>query len=123
MIEEKSLVYLIIRLVLGCIFIYHGISKLGGGYNPWIEYMKSLGITTFPAVFAIVLEILIGLGLLFGLYTRITALTGILFMIIAVYLAHRNDPILGEKGIGYQILIILMCIGLTVTEGGKYSVM
>ena len=122
MIEEKSLVYLLLRIILGSIFIYHGISKLGAGYNSWIDYMNSKQISSLWAIAAIIAEIFIGVKILFGLYTRISALGGLAFMIAALYIAHSNDPIFGEKGISYQILIMLLCIGLALTGGGKYVV-
>lgn len=122
MIEEKSLVYFTMRLILGSIFIYHGISKVGSGYTDWMSYMNSLNINTIFAVFAIIFEIFIGFFIILGLYTRLVSLGGIIFMFIALYLAHSKHPILGENGISYQILIILICVGLTLTGGGKYSI-
>ena len=119
--EEKSLVYLAIRIIVGVIFIYHGFSKIGSGYDSWINYITGEGIPKHIGTFAAIFEILIGVAILFGLYTHLAALGGLIFMIIAIYIAHRKDPILGEKGIGYQILIFILCIGLAITGGGKFS--
>ena len=121
MIEEKSLVYLLIRLVLGGIFLYHGISKLGNANTAWVEYMESVKIPKIVAQIAIFIEIIIGITLILGIFTRFYALVGLLFMIVAFYIAHRQDPIVGEKGCSYQILILILCIALLITGSGKYA--
>jgi putative oxidoreductase len=121
MIEEKSLVFLLIRFVLGGIFLYHGISKLGSANVGWVSYMESVKIPKLMAQLAIFIEILIGITLILGIFTRFYALLGLLFMIVAFYVAHREYPLIGEKGCSYQILIVLLCIGLLITGSGKYA--
>jgi putative oxidoreductase len=121
MIEEKSLVYLLVRFILGGIFLYHGISKLGSGYNDWVAYMETVKIPKIVAQLAIFIEILIGITLIVGFFTRFYAFLGIVFMLVAFYIAHKEDPLIGEKGCSYQILIILLSIGLLITGSGKYA--
>jgi putative oxidoreductase len=122
MIDEKSAVYLAFRLILGSIFIFHGISKLGEGFTAWNDFMSSKGVPYLIAILAVIIELSIGLLLFLGVYTKIASFIGIIFMLIAIYIAHRNDPLFGSQGIGYQLLIILGCIGLSLTGSGKYAI-
>jgi putative oxidoreductase len=121
MSHEKSIVYLILRLVTGSIFIYHGYNKLGSGYSGWKNYMQEQGFNEIFAIAAIVAEILIGIALILGIFTKIFAIFGALFMVVAWWISHRNDPILGEKGISYQITLFLLCICLALHGGGKFA--
>ena len=119
---EKSLVFLCMRSILGIIFIKHGIAKLGDGYQSWANFIKSKNINEIFAIASIIAEILIGFLLILGIYTRITALIGFIFMLIAVFIAHDKDPLIGEKGISYQILIIFILLSLTITGSGDYAI-
>ena len=120
MLKEKSLVYLCLRLILGTIFIYHGVVKLLD-IDSWMSYMNSKNINKFIAYFALFVEIIIGILLISGLFHIWTCLLGLCFMFVALYIAHRNDSIFGESGIGYQIIIILILIGLAISGFGDYN--
>ena len=119
---EKPVVYLILRLITGGILVYHGYNKLGSGYDGWKNYMKEQGFNEFFSIASIIAEILIGIALILGFFTKIFAIFGALFMVVAWWISHRNDPILGEKGISYQITIFLLCICLALHGGDKFSV-
>ncbi len=81
---------LIGRILLAHIFIMAGINKLGAGYAGTQGYMESMGVPgmLLPAVIA--LEIVGGLAILTGFFTRYTAWVLAGFTILAGLLFHFN---------------------------------
>src|SRR2546428_11296532 len=86
----------ILRLVLGVIFFAHGAQKmLGwfGGYGFTGTMGFFTGVLHIPAVFAflaIAAEFFGGLGLIFGLLTRVASFGIFCNMIVAVALDHSQ---------------------------------
>ena len=72
----------------------------------------------FLGIFSALFEIIIGILLIIGFLTRLSAFGLIVFMITAINLAHINDPIYKYL---YQISIILLGITILITGGGNYS--
>ena len=109
----------ILRLALGVIFFAHGAQKtLGwfGGYG----FAGTMGFFTgamhIPTVFAflaIAAEFLGGLGLIFGLLTRVAAFGIFCDMIVAVALVHARFGFFmnwtgAQKGEGYEYHLLLL---------------
>lgn len=117
---EKSLVYLCLRIILGIIFVYHGYNKLSNQQKlaNWTNFICSQNLPSWLACFSAVLEVIIGFLLIVGMFTKMTCIIGILFMITALYLAHRKDTSIPI----YQILIISMLIILGVSGPGKFRI-
>src|SRR5260370_35101229 len=86
----------ILRLVLGVVFFAHGAQKaLGwfGGYGFSGTMGFFTGMMHIPAVFAflaISAEFFGGLGLIFGLFTRVAAFGIFCNMLVAVALLHHQ---------------------------------
>lgn len=93
----------IARWVVGTVFIFSGLVK---GIDPWgfdyklTDYIHSmninwLGIFTFPGAFLLpALEFLIGVGLLCGIFTRLSVKLALIFMSfflpLTLYIAIKN---------------------------------
>jgi uncharacterized membrane protein YphA (DoxX/SURF4 family) len=117
-INEESIVYLLIRVIIGIIFVFHGYNKLLDLQN-WNKFIVSKNLPEFLGIFSALFEIIIGILLIIGFLTRLSSLGLIIFMIIAIYLAHIEEPIYKYL---YQISIILLGITLLITGSGNYSV-
>ena len=117
-IEEESTVYLSIRLILGIIFVYHGFNKILDLEN-WNKFIISKNLPEFLGIFSALFETIIGILLIMGFLTRLSSLGLILFMIIAIYLAHIKEPI--HKYL-YQITIIILGITILINGSGSYSI-
>jgi len=124
----------ILRLALGIVFFAHGAQKaLGwfGGYG----FSGTMGFFTgtlhIPAVFAvlaIMAEFLGGLGLLFGLLTRIAAFGIAANMLVAIYAVHLPFGFFmnwsgAQKGEGfeYHLLVLAMTAFLMIKGAGAAS--
>uniref|UniRef100_A0A6C0E229 DoxX family protein n=1 Tax=viral metagenome TaxID=1070528 RepID=A0A6C0E229_9ZZZZ len=117
-INEESIVYLLIRVIIGIIFVFHGYNKLLDLQN-WNKFIVSKNLPEFLGIFSALFETIIGILLIIGFLTRLSSLGLIIFMIIAIYLAHIEEPIYKYL---YQISIILLGITLLITGSGNYSV-
>lgn len=110
---EQSLFFLSLRIILGIIFIYHGFMKLID-LNKWTKFIISKNLPSFLGWFSAFFELICGILILFGIQTRLSSFSSIIFMLIAIYLVHINDPI---NTYFYQIGITGLGIILFITNG------
>ena len=132
---DSDLATTILRLALGVIFFAHGAQKaLGwfGGYG----FAGTMGFFTgamhIPAIFAflaIAAEFLGGLGLIFGLLTRVAAFGIFCNMVVAVALVHGQFGFFmnwtgAQKGEGYEyhLLVLATTAFLMIRCAGAASV-
>src|ERR1700720_1410328 len=110
---------IILRLVVGVIFFAHGAQKmLGwfGGYGFTGTMGFFTGVMHIPAPFAflaIAAEFYGGLGLIFGLLTRVASFGIFCNMIVAVALVHGQFGFFmnwtgAQKGEGYEYHLLLL---------------
>ena len=125
----------ILRLVLGVIFFAHGAQKmLGwfGGYGFTGTMGFFTGVLHIPAVFAflaIAAEFFGGLGLIFGLLTRLASFGVFCNMIVAVAMIHGQFGFWmnwtgAQKGEGYEYHLLLLAASalLMIRGAGAASV-
>src|SRR5690606_3999496 len=108
-----DLALLILRLVVGLVFIGHGLQKLAGwfggqgieGTGRWYE---SLGLRPgrFWATVAGLFETLGGLGFVLGLFTEISALAIIAVMLMAILSVHAPKGLWVANG-GYEYNLVM----------------
>ena len=133
--SENDTVVLILRVVLGIVFYFHGMQKLttmygGYGFSGTLGFFTGkLGIPAVFAVLAILAEGIGWLGLISGFLTRVAAFGITVNMIVAVYMMHWQNGIFmnwfgNQKGEGfeYHLLVIAIGIALMIRGGGTWSV-
>jgi putative oxidoreductase len=123
------------RLVLGVIFFAHGAQKMLGWFGGY-GFTGTMGFFTgamhIPAVFAflaIAAEFFGGLGLTFGLLTRVASLGIFCDMIVAVAMIHHQFGLFmnwtgTQKGEGYEFHLLVLAITalLMIRGAGAASV-
>ncbi|MEF2147533.1 DoxX family protein [Luteimonas sp. SHGZ20W] len=77
------------RILLSLIFILSGWSKISG-YEATQGYMTSMGVPGQLLPLVIILELLGGLAIAFGLFTRWTALALAGFSVVSAVIFHSN---------------------------------
>jgi putative oxidoreductase len=125
----------ILRLVLGVIFFAHGAQKmLGwfGGYGFTGTMGFFTGVMHIPAPFAflaIAAEFFGGLGLIFGLLTRVASFGIFCNMVLAVAMVHHQFGLFmnwtgAQKGEGYEyhFLVLAITAFLMIRGAGAASV-
>jgi putative oxidoreductase len=123
----------IMRLVLGTVFLAHGSQKLlgwfgGFGFSGTMKMFESVGMPGALAFLIIMTEFFAGLGLLFGLFTRIAALGIVGLMLGAISMVHFQNGFFmnwmgNQKGEGfeYHLLAIAIALGLVIGGAGPVS--
>jgi putative oxidoreductase len=125
----------ILRLVLGVIFFAHGAQKMLGWFGGY-GFTGTMGFFTgalhIPAIFAflaIAAEFFGGLGLIFGLLTRVASFGIFCNMIVAVALVHGQFGFFmnwtgAQKGEGYEyhLLVLATTAFLMIRGAGAASV-
>jgi putative oxidoreductase len=99
--SEKA--YFLLRVAVGVLFLYHGITKLGGMAGT-AGFFGNIGIPA-PALFAWVValtETLGGAMLILGLFTRIASIPLAITMLVAAIMVHI------PKGFGNTELVMVL---------------
>lgn len=117
---NSSLAALIIRLAFGALMLTHGVPKLVNfaDYAPnFMNFMglsggMSLGLVVFAELFCSILLIL-------GIGTRLAVIPLLITMLVAVFVAHANDPF-SKKEMG--LLYFFAYFSLLISGAGKYSI-
>jgi len=125
---------LILRLVLGVIFIAHGGQKVfgwfgGHGIEGFASHVTSMGLPTFMAYVAGYTEFLGGIAVIIGLLTRLAALGISCVMGVAIWKVHGANGLFlnlmceANKGHGMEFVLALLAMALCLvfTGAGKIS--
>ncbi|HIH32598.1 TPA: DoxX family protein [Candidatus Woesearchaeota archaeon] len=109
--SSENTLYVIFRVVVGLLFAMHGLSKLGwiGGKEAMTGLFLVVGIG----------ELLVGLGILTGLLTRISALGGLVIMIGAQIMSHLPKGINPMTNGGELSLLFLVSFLVVFALGAK----
>ena len=124
----------VIRVALGVVFFAHGAQKVFGWFGGYglkgtTGYFVSIGLPLPVAYAACFLELLGGVGLLLGLFTRLAALAIIAMMVGAIAKVHWphgffiNWELAPGKGHGLEanLAFIAMAVACVIAGGGALS--
>ncbi|BBL78330.1 quinol oxidase [Rubrobacter xylanophilus] len=124
-----DLALLVLRLVLGVIFVAHGAQKLFGSFGgPGLKgtagFFEQLGIRPpYPmAVVVGVVEFFGGILAALGFLTPVAAVGLILVMIVAILTVHLRNGFFAQNG-GYEfnLALIGIALALLLSGAGSYS--
>ncbi|MCY9529192.1 DoxX family protein [Paenibacillus alvei] len=101
------------RVVLGIIFMFHGIAKFQMGMTNVEEWFSSIGIPGFVAYIVALLELVGGIMLIAGLFTRYVSALFVVMLIGAILTAKLSAGLLGNAQMaGYELDLGFMMISL-----------
>ncbi|NDK92244.1 DoxX family protein [Gordonia desulfuricans] len=122
MYGPRSIALLVSRVILGIIFISHGVQKLNNGIDATTAFFDSVGVPapTFSAYFATWVELIGGILLILGVALPLVATLLIIDMIGAIATVHWDAGFWNSDG-GYEfplaLIAGLVAVGF-VTAGG-----
>ncbi len=117
--KYQDYLYFIFRILVGALFLQHGLQKLFGFFG-----MQPVALFSLFGL-AGVIEFLGGILIIFGLFTRVAALISGLLMIVAYFYVHFPGgfyPILnqGELALLYfAAFLVLMVNGSGIFSLGR----
>jgi putative oxidoreductase len=122
--SRLELALLVLRIVVGIIFVVHGGQKLfvygfGGVIGAFGKMGIPLPVVAAPVVTLV--EFLGGLALLVGIFTRLAAFLIACDMLGAILLVHLKSGFFLPQGFEYALAMLGSAIGLALARAGAYS--
>jgi putative oxidoreductase len=114
-----------LRLALGLVFAVHGAQKLFGfGLAGTAGFLGSLGVPlpTIAAAGLIAVELLGGVALLLGAWTRIVAALLAADMFVAILAVHLRGGFFVPDGVEFVLTLLGGCLALVGLGAGPRSV-
>lgn len=126
----EDVALLVLRLVLGGVFVAHGAQKLFGSFGgPGIEgtagFHEQLGIKPARpmAVLAGLAEFVGGILVIAGFLTPLAALALIVVMIVAILKVHlKNGFFAASGGYEFNLVLVAVAVALLLAGSGAYSI-
>lgn len=123
---REDLGKLVLRIAIGGLMLFHGISKITGGIDGISGMLAAKGLPAALAYGVYVGEVLAPLLIIIGLLTRLSAGVFAFNMLVAILLVHSADLTkIGEHGgwaVELQMLYLLPAVALVLLGPGHFSV-
>ena len=123
--RRSDVVLLLLRTVIGVVFVAHGAQKLfgafgGRGLDVVANVMAGYGLKPgiFFAVLCGIAEFGGGLLLLAGLLTPLAGLIIIGVMVVAIVVSTGQDGFIPLGGVGYEYNLVLIAVALALVIAG-----
>lgn len=114
---NTNLGLLVLRVVLGGIFLYHGIGKLTN-MEQTIGFFQMMHFSVFWAWMVAIVETGAGLAVIMGIWTRISAVLLAIIMIVAIISVKAGK---GFQAVEIDIALLGLSLGIALIGCGKYS--
>ncbi len=115
----------LVRVTAGLMLVPHGWMKIfGGGIEGLAGYLGKLGLEpAYPlALYIALLELVGGILLALGLFTRLVAVLVIGFMAVSAFYVHGPYGFLWiNRGFEYPLFWGLVCAAIAIRGGGPRS--
>ena len=115
----------ILRVIVGIIFIAHGAQKLfvfglGGVTQGFTQFGVPLPALTAPLVTFV--ELLAGIALVLGLFTRIAAILLAIDMVGAILFVHAKNGLFLPTGFEYALILLTVFVTIAMSGPGAYAI-
>jgi putative oxidoreductase len=131
--KHREFAPLVLRIIVGLIFMLHGWMKITG-IEGTTGFFGGLGIPIAPlmAWYVALVELVGGLALILGAFTRLLAILNGIDMVVVLLLVkmsgllERRLPLSlmpAEKwpGAELELLLLAACVALAILGGGKWA--
>jgi putative oxidoreductase len=114
---SKNLALLVIRIIIGGIFIYTGWMKIAD-MTSTVGYFASMGIPAFLAYIVGYAEFIGGILLVIGLWNCLASAVLAIIMIVAAILVALNAP----QMVSTPLAVLAALLGLIVSGPGSWAI-
>jgi len=113
---------LVLRLVLGIIFIGHGYHKVNGHLGEFANHVASLQLPSWLGYVASFTEFIGGILVILGLFTRVVALGLVIDMTVAIWKVHWPHGLMGTGGYEFPLALAAIALSLIFLGAGPIAV-
>jgi putative oxidoreductase len=113
-----------LRIVVGLVFLMHGAQKLfifGLGGTSDIMGKLGLPLPGLAAIIVIAVELLGGLAILLGVFTRLAGALLAFEMLIAILVARLNGGFFAPYGYEFELTLLGACLTFALNGPGGMS--
>jgi len=118
--HNKSFGLLVIRIIVGVVFIAHGWLKFNDMPGT-IGFFAMLGIPAFFAYVVAIVEFLGGISLLIGFGSKIAGGLLAIDMLVATLGVHKSYGLIGPMGAELTLVLFAAALGIAIAGPGRYS--
>ena len=115
----KDITFMGIRSVVGVIFILHGVGKFNPGF---VNFISSLGLPPEMQIPVALAEVVPGILMILGIFTRFSASLLSIVMIGAIFLVKGAQNITGEKAVEFDLILLAVSLLIIVAGPGRISI-
>ncbi|CEA05910.1 Putative oxidoreductase CatD [Metalysinibacillus saudimassiliensis] len=112
--SEKNIGLLIARILLGVTFFLHGFAKFQGGISGTAEFFGSVGLSGALAYIVAIIELVGGILMILGLFTKVISLLFIVVMLGAIGTVKLEAGFL--DGFELELTLIALSIATYATS-------
>ncbi|HEX8813792.1 MAG TPA: DoxX family protein [Terracidiphilus sp.] len=118
----QPLALLLMRLALGAIMVAHGYHKVFGGLHHHAQMVASLGLPAWLGYVSAFVELLGGLLILVGFFTRAAAFALCVELVVAIWKVHLHNGLVGPTGFEFPLAVATLAFALIFFGGGPIAV-
>lgn len=120
----QPLALLVMRLALGAIMVTHGYHKVFGGLHHFASMVGGMGLPRWLAYVSAFTELLGGLLILVGFFTRAAAFAICVNLAVAIWKVHLHNGLLGSTdrpGYEFPLAAATLAFALIFFGGGAIA--
>lgn len=120
----QPLALLVMRLALGAIMVTHGYHKVFGGLNHFASMVGGMGLPRWLAYVSAFTELLGGLLILVGFFTRAAAFAICIDLVVAIWKVHLHNGLTGSPdrpGYEFPLAAAALAFALIFFGGGAIA--
>lgn len=118
----QPLALLLMRLALGAIMVAHGYHKVFGGLHHHAQMVAGLGLPAWLGYVSAFVELLGGLLILVGFFTRAAAFALCVELVVAIWKVHLHNGLVGPTGFEFPLAVATLAFALIFFGGGPIAV-
>lgn len=126
-LHNDALAKLVIRLSVGILLLFHGVSKImnTGAINFITSKLSSAGLPEIMAYGVYIGEVIAPVMIILGVFSRYGAVIIVINMLFAIYLVHPGDVYLLSQHGGWRLELqgfyLFSSIAIVFSGSGRYA--
>ena len=118
----QPLALFVMRLTLGLIMVAHGYQNTFRHLHDHVHMVASLGLPAWLGYVSSFTELLGGLLILIGFFTRPAALALCVDLVVAIWKVHWHNGLMGDHGYEFPLAIATIAFALIFFGGGTIAI-